>query len=95
MENQMRIPAELYDDEVISFLADRYHSTPDEIVQCFLVQDGRTGETDRNPASFTLEDNEMEIMRGLTKDVLTMQTQGIYLSGSSCVAVPLQHRKNQ
>lgn len=95
MENQMGIPAELYDDEVIGFLADRYHSTPDEIVQCFLVQDGRTGEADRKPASFRLEDNEMEIMRGLTKDVLIMQTQGIYLSGSSCVAVPLQHRKNQ
>ncbi len=62
----------MYEDEVIGFLADRYHSTPDEIVQCFLVQDGRIEEADRKPASFTLEDNEMEIMRGLTKDVLTV-----------------------
>ena len=36
----MHIPTELYEDEVVSFLADRYHSTPDEIVQCFLAQDG-------------------------------------------------------
>lgn len=40
MERQMHIPTELYEDEVVSFLADRYHSTPDEIVQCFLAQDG-------------------------------------------------------
>ena len=72
MENHKGIPVELYEDEVIGFLADRYHSTPDEIVQCFLVQDGRIEEADRKPASFTLEDNEMEIMRGLTKDVLTV-----------------------
>lgn len=73
MENQMSIPAELYDDEVICFLADRYRSTPNEIVQCFLVQDGRVDDTNRKLASFTLEENEMEIMRGLTKDVLTGQ----------------------
>ena len=66
----MNIPAELYEDEVVGFLAERYHSTPDEIVQCFFVQDGRMEEADREPISFTLEENEMEIMRGLTKLII-------------------------
>lgn len=64
MERQLDIPTELYEDEVVSFLADRYHSTPDEIVRCFLAQDGR------KTSGFVLEENEMEIMRGLAKGVL-------------------------
>ena len=63
----MNIPTALYEDEVVSFLADRYHSTPQEIVLCFLAQDGRLEGEDKKPTSFTLEENEMEIMRGLTK----------------------------
>ncbi len=64
----MNIPTELYEDEVVGFLADRYHSTPQEIVQCFLAQDGRIEEAGRKVISFTLENNEMEIMRGLVKN---------------------------
>ena len=70
MERQIDIPTALYEDEVVGFLADRYHSTPDEIVQCFLAQDGKMKEADRKPVSFTLEENEMEIMRGLTKEAM-------------------------
>ena len=41
-----------------------------EIGLCFLMQDGRLEEVDREPNSFTREENEMEIMRGLTKGVM-------------------------
>ena len=68
MERLTDIPTELYEDEVIGFLADRYHSTPNEIVRHFLVQDGKMEETGRMLVSFTLEENEMEIMRGLVRN---------------------------
>ena len=70
MKRQLNIPTALYEDEVVSFLADRYHSTPQEIVLCFLAQDDRIEEADGKPTSFTLEENEMEIMRGLTKGAM-------------------------
>lgn len=68
MERLTDIPTELYEDEVVGFLADRYHSTPNEIVRRFLVQDGKMEETGRMLVSFTLEENEMEIMRGLVRN---------------------------
>ncbi len=68
MERLTDIPTELYEDEVVGFLADRYHSTPNEIVRHFLVQDGKMEETGRMLVSFTLEENEMEIMRGLVRN---------------------------
>lgn len=66
MSKQIDIPTELYDDEVVCFLADRYHTTPKRVVQCFLVQDGMA-EPEENPITFHLEDNEMEILRELTR----------------------------
>lgn len=68
MERLTDIPTELYEDEVVGFLADRYHSTPNEIVRHLLVQDGKMEETGRMLVSFTLEENEMEIMRGLVRN---------------------------
>lgn len=61
------IPTELYDDEVICFLADRYHTTPKRVIQCYLVQDGICPEQENEPITFRLEDNEIEIMRGLVR----------------------------
>lgn len=66
MNKQTDIPTELYDDEVVCFLADRYHITPKKVVQCFLVQDGIVTESNEDIDLFQLEDNEMEILRGLT-----------------------------
>lgn len=40
MNKRIDIPAALYDDEVVCFIADRYHTTPQKVIQCFLVQDG-------------------------------------------------------
>lgn len=64
------IPTNIYEDEIIDFLAGRYHCTPKEIMQCFLAQNGMTQNTDEKTNSFILEENEMEILRGLTKDYL-------------------------
>lgn len=66
MNKRIDIPSELYEDEVVCFLADRYDVTPKEVVQCFLMQDGFVSEPENTPAIFRLEDNEMEIMRELT-----------------------------
>ncbi len=67
MYKQADIIDELYDDDVVCFLAERYHATPDRVVRRFLVQDGITTEQDENSVSFLLEENEMEILRGLTR----------------------------
>ncbi len=66
MNERMNIPAELYEDEVVRFFADRYHTSAENVVRCFLVQDGIWPEQENEPVTFRLEDNEMEIMRGLT-----------------------------
>ena len=74
------IPTNIYEDEIIDFLAERYHCTPKEIIQCFLAQNGMAQNgmaqngmaqnTDEKTNSFILDENEMEILRGLTKDYL-------------------------
>ena len=66
MNELLDIPAELYEDEVVRFFADRYHTSAENVVRCFLVQDGICPEQGNEPMTFRLEDNEMEIMRGLT-----------------------------
>lgn len=66
MNEQIDIPAELYEDEVVRFFAYRYQTSTKDVVRCFLVQDGICPEQENGPITFRLEDNEMEIMRGLT-----------------------------
>lgn len=65
MNERIDIPAELYEDEVVCFIADRYHTSAENVVKCFLVQDGIYPEQENAPIDFRLEDNEIEIMRGL------------------------------
>ena len=65
MNEQIGIPTELYEDEVVCFFADRYHTSTENVVRCFLVQDGICPELENELIAFRLEDNEMEIMRGL------------------------------
>lgn len=67
MMNKLRdIPTALYDDEAVCFIADRYHTTPKNVMQCFLVQDGLISDPEEKPLPFHLENNEIEILRGLT-----------------------------
>lgn len=65
MNERIDIPVELYEEEVVRFFADRYHTSAENVVRCFLVQDGIYTEQKNAPIDFRLEDNEMEIMRGL------------------------------
>lgn len=69
MNNKFDIPTELYEDEVVCYFADRYHTTPQKVIQCFLVQDNLIPTVGNEVPTFRLEDNEMEIMRGLTTAV--------------------------
>lgn len=66
MNERMDIPAELYEDEVVRFFAGRYHTSAEKVVRRFLVQEGICTEQKNEPTTFRLEDNEMEILRGLT-----------------------------
>lgn len=64
METAIRIPEGLYDDEAVNFMADRYKTTPEYILESFMVQDGiKPAKKGLNVPR--LENNEMEIIRGL------------------------------
>ena len=65
MNELLDIPAELYEVEVVCFFADRYHTSAENVVRCFLVQDGICPEQENEPVTFRLEGNEIEIMRSL------------------------------
>ena len=62
-ENRMKqtteLPEELCADEAVCFIADRHHVTPQQLLRHFLY-----GET-----SIALEDNEVEILKGLSEQV--------------------------
>ncbi len=73
MEKKKDIPEKLYADEAVRFIANRYHVTPQEAVREFLVQSGIAFNAKGNEISdFRLEDNEMEIMKGLTDAYCSM-----------------------
>ena len=57
------IPEGIYQNEIVLFLADRYHTTPREVLERFLEQNGHTPEAETEP--FRLEENEMAILRDM------------------------------
>ena len=57
------ISEEIYQDEVVLFLADRYHATPQEVLERFLEQNGHAPEA--NTGVFQLEENEMATLRDM------------------------------
>ena len=59
----------LRDDEIVSFLAVRYRTSADNIVMWFLVQDGLVEDLDAKNGLLRLEENEMEMLRGLMRSV--------------------------
>lgn len=58
----MDIPTELYEDDAVCYIASRYHVSTQEAVRGFLMQSGIVYGT---MSDFHLEDNEIEIMKGL------------------------------
>ena len=61
MDRQIIISPELCEDDVVCFMADRYHISPQTLLRLFLMQND-TGNTE---CELQLEDNEMEILRDL------------------------------
>lgn len=59
----------LRNDEIVSFLAGRYRTSADNIVMWFLVQDGLVDDLDAKNGLLRLEENEMEMLRGLMRSV--------------------------
>ena len=59
MERKAELPEYLCADEAVCFIADRHHVTPQQLLRHFLY-----GE-----ASIPLEDNEVEILKGLSEQV--------------------------
>ena len=57
MKQTTELPEELCTDEAVCFIADRHHVTPQQLLRHFLY-----GEV-----SIPLEDNEVEILKGLSK----------------------------
>ncbi len=52
------------DKELLYYLAHRYNKTPEQVISKFLIQDNLFGLDVANPDfDFTLENNEMEILR--------------------------------
>ena len=65
MNEQIDIPAKLYEDEVVRYFADRYHTSTENVVRCFLVQDGICPEQENESITLRQQENEMENMRGM------------------------------
>lgn len=68
MNRRTVIPEEIYQDEVVLFLADRYHTTPRKVMQHFLEQNSHALEAE--PAPFQLEENEMAILRDMLPGII-------------------------
>ena len=66
MESKVVLPEKICDDEVIDYLAQRYHTSPVQIITSFFEQDGII-QTVGNKAhiKFQLMPNEMEILRDM------------------------------
>ncbi|MBP3519149.1 MAG: hypothetical protein J6K31_12280 [Parabacteroides sp.] len=67
MTDDMEFPEELYRDEVVCFIAGRYHVSPHEVIRLFQEQNNICIQTEAKAGEpeTRLEDNEIEILRGL------------------------------
>lgn len=77
MNMPIDIPHELYEDEIVTFLADRYRTSADNIIGWFLVQDGLIDDPDSKNRLLRLEENEMEMLRGLMRSMPFAGKSGI------------------
>lgn len=68
INKQINIAEAVFEDEVVCFLAERYHTSARQIVKEYLIQDGLLPITDESDMIFRLEDNEMEILRDLSRN---------------------------
>ena len=76
MEKNNDIPKALYADEAVRFIANRYRVTTQEIVLNFLVQSNIViDERENETSDCHLEDNEIEILRGLMDAYNSMRSE--------------------
>ncbi len=67
MKNRRKsVQKQIRNDEIVRYLAERYHTTPLNVLQRFLEQNDPAKDTDC--ATFRLEENEMAILRDMTLD---------------------------
>ena len=59
MKQKTELPEDLCADEAVCFIADRHHVTPQQLLHHFLYEE----------APIALEDNEVEILKGLSEQV--------------------------
>lgn len=66
MKSKVVLPENICEDEVVDYLAQRYHTTPSRVVARFLEQEGiiTTTQNEGQP-EFRLTPNEMEIFRDM------------------------------
>ena len=62
MKRQSDFPEALCADEAVCFIADRHHVTPQQLLRHFLAGASSSG----SEASIRLEQNEIEILKGLS-----------------------------
>lgn len=65
MEKEAGIPSCLYEDEVVRYLAARYHTSAEAVIRCYLVQEGCIEASGAEVDSWRLESNEMAILHDL------------------------------
>ncbi len=66
MTNEILIPPDVCEDEVVLYLARRYKRTPIDIISSFLAQEGLSSPTPEDKKRhILLEDNEMAILRDM------------------------------
>ena len=59
MKQKTELPEELCADEAVCFIADRHHVTPQQLLRHFIYRE----------SAILLEDNEVEILKGLSEQV--------------------------
>ncbi len=66
MESKIVLPENICEDEVVDYLAQRYHTTPNRVIDRFLKQEGIITVTpNEGKPEFRLTPNEMEIFRDM------------------------------
>ncbi|MDE6577958.1 MAG: hypothetical protein K2K58_07300 [Muribaculaceae bacterium] len=65
MDHNISFPKKIYGFEAIKFIARRYNTSPEKIVERFLIQTGEIHLPDNSSESFTLSPNEIALISDL------------------------------
>lgn len=65
MESKIIMPKTICEDEVIGYLAERYSSTPENVIKRYMQQEGIITSQIDNTYKYNLEENEIAILRDM------------------------------